>query len=279
MKKVAYSVFFALLIVNTSGQVNLEYTNEVMSNTGIKQQEEETKITSVAIYGAGQLFGLASSDNTPAGSSPASGSLGISFKSINKRWAFNFFYSINGVTEIDVSSFANLGAALQAPNNSGNSIQVNVVKRAGWSAFGHPDNFGWIFDFSFTDNIWNIDSVTSYNLSPIVFKAGGYYRPFNFDISPNKLNIYGTFLYTYRGAAGDLFNGRTETITIEEEEYTLRAYHGFELGLHALFNNVALYALVPINFTDKELPGFTGVQFIVGVKVSGDIIKLEKSGD
>ncbi|WP_417608659.1 hypothetical protein [Owenweeksia hongkongensis] len=257
------------------GQTHLTYTNEVMANIHDSTIGDSSTIDKVAIYGAGGLLGLVSSAEKPEGTQPISGSLGFSFKSPSQKWAFSLFYSVNGATEVDVSTYSQLGSALMAPPNNGNSVNLNVVKR---STIGiKPGYFGWVFSGAVSANDWKVDSNTTYKLAPVLAKFGGYWRPFPFDLGKdNRLNIYGTVLYTYRGAIGDLFNGNTTSIMIENEEYKLRSYHGFEVGIHAMFNNVALSALFPVNFTDKELPGFTGAQFLIKVEVSGDILIIGK---
>lgn len=266
---------FTLLFCMLFAQTHLEYTNDVMANK-LDSTLDNSKINKVAIYGGGSLFGLVSTDDKPDGSIPVSGSLGFSFKSPSQRWAFNLYYSVNGSPDVDVSTYEQLGAAWLAPTNTGNTIKLTLVKRSQWAKV--DGKLGWIYNGTITQNTWIIDSVP-YKLSPLVARCGAYYRPWNFDVDPNDLNIYTTALITYRGAIGDLFNGYTESLEIEGEQYQLRSYWGFELGIHAMFNNVAVSGLFPINFTNRELPGFTGPQFVIGVQVSGDILVVGKPRD
>lgn len=253
-------------------QSDIHMINDLLS---IDEKDDQLKaVEFVRLYGAGSLLSVASSTTKPEGSSQVKGSLGVSFDFYDAN-AVSIFFSYNGVNNVEVNSREQLGSALLSPGLNGNAFAFTWL----YQSLHFPKEFGTAFSFNLVDNKWTYNDTLSKEISPILLKAGVFYKPFPFLLGEgseesNKVNFVLFGGVTYRGFLGDFPNGDRKIEFPEEPDYELAAYWGLEFSAHLLVNSVDLFVEVPVNFTQNDIPGFSGGQVIFGLNISGDFITL-----
>ena len=167
-----------------------------------------------------------------------------------------------------MNSIDRFGGALMTPNIAGQSFNFSLLARL-------HRYFGFTSEFIAADNIWQLDSLTTIDASPIIAKLGLYFRPFDFDIEnkKNKIDFTLNFYFTHRAIQGDFNN---DTRVIGEQEITPRGYNGIDISANLYLNEVQLFFQVSSNSKGAfDIPGFTGTQVSIGLNVTGDFITID----
>ena len=225
-------------------------------------------VDEIAVYGGGSLMSLVTAEDPGSESTSTSGSIGLNFSTM--RINANIFFSYNGKKIIQMQSLEQFGNALMNPNMAGESITLSMLTNL--CPYG-----GVSIRFDAADNIWQLDSTTYLDAAPIVFRAGFFIRPFDFDLNDNenRLDFIIKLHYTHRGVLGDFSN---DYETIENQEIPPRGYNGFEFSTHLYFNGLEMIFQYSQNAKGDfiNIPGFTGSQVTIGLNVIGDLISLKK---
>jgi hypothetical protein len=225
------------------------------------------KVKEVSIYGGGSLMSLVTAEDLSDESTSTSGSLGLNFNT-KRIWA-NLFFSYNGKKTIEMYNLEQFGNSLMNPNYAGESVAFSML--------AHVKRFaGLSIRFDASDNIWQLDSITMFDASPIIFRGGFFIRPFNFnmDSNENKIDFILKFHYTHRGVLGDFNN---DPHIIDGIEIPPRGYNGFEISANFFFNYLELFFQYSNNAKGDfiNLPGFTGSQVTIGLNITGKVITLK----
>ncbi len=250
------------------------YAQELVSNAYPLESSTSTKrfntlnwtvVDSFSIYGGGTLLGLITNDEDTENTTSPSGSLGINFAT--EGIICNLFFSYNGKKTIDMNSLAILGTSLLNPNTGGESFSITAT------AFLNK-YFRLRADLILADNIWQIDPITSINVSPMLARFGLTYIPFDFSkLKNNNLRFNLEFLLTRRDLLGDI---RNINPVIDGKELRQKAFSGFDLTANIYLNSVQMFVRLSQNYTDDfDIPGFTGSQVTFGVNATGKLITLK----
>jgi hypothetical protein len=226
----------------------------------------------ISLYGGGSIFSLlTSSDSLNSAASP-SGSIGLNFQT--RRITGNLFFSYNGKETIPVYSLEQFGTVLMNPNTGGHSLNLTIFGRIS----KYRNYLGFNFKCLIVNNIWQIDSSTTVDSSPILLSLGGYICPFDFSsLKENNINLLFEGNFTHREILGDFYDNADN---IEGNKITPRGFNGFDFSLHIFVNMLELYTTFSVNdVLDKEnkthIPGFSGSQITFGINVTGDLLNLK----
>lgn len=243
------------------------FTSILKGNTNKKINFDDwRKIESVSFYGGGSLLGLLTNDKESRSGVNPSGSLGLNFSS--SKASFNIFYSYNDKETLDILNLGQLGNVLMNPNTSGQSFAFSALASLN-------SCMGLCFKTVIVDNNWRLDSTTTIDATPLMIKGGVYFKPFDFGVlTENDVQFIIKLQYANRSILGD-FNNKKEHL-INGDIFHIRGYNGLDMSFNLFINSVELYAQFSIN--DKAaptIPGFSGNQFLLGVNISSDLIKMK----
>lgn len=227
--------------------------------------DDFTNVTSVSVYGGGSLFGILTNDPESKSEVGPSGIIGLNFTST--RASYNLFYSYNDKEVKNINSIDALGSILMNPNTSGQSFSFGGT--AALCKFG-----GICLSTVFVDNSWQIDSITTIDASPVMFKCGFYFSPFNFDVlTENSVQFIIKMQYAHRSILGDFSNTERQLYGVP---YTHRGYNGIDISANFYMNSVELFTQFSLNDQiEPVVTGFSGSQVVLGINLSSDLIKLK----
>ncbi len=260
-----------LFLISTSFVYSQAFVSGVRNIIENEEEEENVaqedgdwrKITSIDIYGAGGILGLATaSEDAPENATPT-GSLGISVSTsvIN----LSLFYSINGKQDVEINTLGQYGNSLINPNLGGQSLNINLASSIN-------EYFGVLSKLKIADNNYKLDE-TSLDGSPFQFQLGGYVNPFEFDENDdNKVQLTFEALLSYRSFLGDIKN---KELIIDEVQVFDQSYLGVDFSLNTYINKVKLFTVISVNNNKDKIPGFGGTQVAIGMEFAGDFIKLK----
>lgn len=256
-----------------SAQNSVTQANSFFTDDSIFEEKEEdttintwaldnwTKIEGGHLYGGGSLLDLVTNGSEAAGSS-ASGSIGLTFSS--QRLFSNFYFSYGGGGDAAIENMRQFGAALMNPRNQASTFSLSFLgklwRKGGFSVEGQ-----------LSDNDWLIDSTTI-DASPLLFRLGFYLDPFEFVFEDNKINLVFDAHFTHRVVLGDFNNAER---IIDNNLIRSRAFNGLDISANFYLNSVQMFVKYNWNETQElEMPGFTGSQVVIGLNVSGELLKL-----
>ena len=174
-----------------------------------------------------------------------------------------------------MEQMSQLGSSLMNPNISGQAFTTTIHSTL-------SNHFGVAGRFQISDNLWQIDSVTQIDATPLIARLGFYYKPFTFkdsnkvdstkNESQNKIDFSINAYYTHRVIIGEF--GKT-TQVIEGVNVVPQGYNGLDVSVNMYLNAVHMFVQYSHNLNEAyNIPGFTGSQVIFGINVSGEFINL-----
>ncbi len=259
---------------NVQGTLGFFAPTEVKSDSlellmqDIENSEAPSLVKSISIYGAGGLFGAITGDSgEDEANGGLAGSVGVNIATNNILC--NVFFSYNGKKTVEMNRLSDLGNSLLNPNTDGQSISASVL----WKP-KKENQSGVSVKALVADNLWQLDSTTVLDASPFSLKVGLFAVPFTFPKLPNDniINLIVDGHLTYRSVMGDFNNSSRE---IGSTMIIPRGYWGFEIGASMQLNSISFFVQYSNNakLDNVELPGFTGQQIVLGLSVTGDLIK------
>jgi len=269
MKRIATIVFISLAI-SSFGQAFIK--NSIRSDKPGENLLEQKgsfddwfKVQEVNLYGGGGLLSLVTTKDIIDEATSTTGSIGLNF--VTKRISNDLYFSYNGKQSIEIYNLSVFGNTLMNPNLSGQSISYSIFARV-------HKIYGVSCSIQLSDQLWKLDSISTFDASPFFFRIGGYFRPFNFTgLSDNLIDLTFNIHYTHRSILGD-FNNRTQNI--DGQAIEPRGYNGFDISGNFYFNSVQLIVQFSQNLiSDFEIPGFSGSQITFGINVTGEMLKLK----
>lgn len=267
MKKLVL-VIFCIVCAFCEGRCQEYVQNTIQSSSLVESSlinvDDWFKVDSVFLYGGGKLLSLVTGDNKTDETTSPTGSLGLNFSS--SRLSCNFFFSYNARQQVTMNSLSNFGNSLMNPDRSGQSFAFSMRGRL-------FTNFGFSSSFHAADQEWILSEGKQVDASPIVTKLGFYIRPFNFNAVENKVDFTLDFHFTNRVISGEF--GKVNQ-TINNTLIKRRGYNGWDIQANVRLNAVKVYAQFSGNKVDGlDIPGFSGNQVLLGIDVTGELIKLK----
>jgi hypothetical protein len=262
-----------ILVLVANGFLMAQVSNNALIST-LKDSTKGANKKSGSIYNSGYqpggilIFGnggLRSSATSSNGSeNPTNGSLGATFI-ISDKSELTVGYTINTFKTIKINTPDDFGNNLLIPDLGGRSFTLS-----GTHFFFNK--IGAYAEFLVADSKWEIDSVT-YETSPLSFKVGIAIAPFgNISTGDNFISLIFYAGYSNRSILGDLSN--EEDIRAEFLGTTQKSFHGIEFGTSLLLNQTKVFVNVPLLFSKESINGLTGGQVVIGLTISGDLLKI-----
>lgn len=262
MKKIYFLLFVNFLTLSVGAQIS---SNKLFNN--LKEPTKSAGVPTVTLFGSGGLKFLIG--DTTESMQPATGSIGASFI-VENETEIAFGVSINSFNEKEINSSAEYGSELMAPDLSGVSGSLSIIKYFKGDA---SSLYGINIEGIIASSKWRLDSSIVYNSAPYSIKAAIIYAPFKSLAQRSRLNNYCNIYFAFgiigKGVLGDIVNNSDDRSAYFGTEKTF--FVGVEPGVNLIINDTRVFVQIPIIFGKTKIDGLTGGQPIIGVVTNGKL--------